>query len=871
MYAKSVLLGLMLALCARAEDAQVRCFAARAKVPEKWSGTRHYQRDRDVAVSHLVVDITPDFKQRTISGSSVITFKPIAKPLEELSMDAVDLSIDRVEASAAIANYQVTEDKIVITFNEPLPADKEASVTVRYHAHPEKGVYFRTPEMGYKAGDEHLFTQGEASESRYWFPSYDYPNQKFTTEVICHVPAEMTVLSNGKFVGQEKDAKGLTAFHWSQEKPQANYLMSLIAGNFKSVRAAHRDIPVAFYTPQSQIAEAPESFTNTLDMLDFYEKETGVSYPWAKYYQVVVEDFVAGGMENTSITTLTDRTLHRTKETENIRTSEGLVAHELAHQWFGDLLTCRDWSHIWLNEGFATFYALLYAEHLHGHDDFVYGFFNTSHSILGVTNDTTPIVSRKFHNPDDLFNYLPYEKGSFVLQMLRSDLGPELYRKCIHTYLKRHEYGNVITEDLNKVVNELSGKSYDKFFDQWVYHAHYPELSVDYSWDEKSKLAKVSVKQNQKLSDDVLLFEAALNIVFTGPFGRVEKTASFSKAEEDFYFALPKAPTSVLLNPEFDLLAKIEFANQPSSMLLTQLEDKSVGARLQAADLLKDKKDRATVDALKRALNKDTFYGVRVQAARALQAIHSDESLDALLGSLQQSDARVRQAVVAAIAGFYNEKAFETARAILSKETNVDIIAADAQGIALYHKPEIRETLLQLLAHESFHDVVADAAIRAMRAQDDPDYISPIREFVSAHATNLQTRTFASALETIGYLARNETNRDEAREFLLSHINNKKKGVQLGAMRALGLLEDPKAIPALETFANASREIDPQPVAEKAIADIRAARKPTDNLKDLRSEVLDLQKESRKLRKELETVEKKGTARTSSSRPTGKH
>ncbi|MDB6059468.1 MAG: Peptidase rane alanine aminopeptidase, partial [Verrucomicrobiales bacterium] len=547
-------------------------------------------------------------------------------------------------------------------------------------------------------------------------------------------------------------------------------------------------------------------------------------------------------------------------ETENIRTSEGLVAHELAHQWFGDLLTCRDWSHIWLNEGFATFYALLYAEHLHGHDDYVYGFFNTSHAILGVTNDTMPIVTRKFDNPDDLFNYLPYEKGSFVLQMLRADLGPELYRTCIHTYLKRHEFGNVITEDLNKVVNELSGKSYDRFFDQWVYHAHYPELSVEYSWDEKSKLAKISVKQNQKLNDDVLLFEAPLNIVFTGPFGRIEKTAAFSKVEEDFFFALPKAPTSVLLNPEFDLLAKIDFANQPSSMLLAQLEDKSVGARLQAADLLKDKKDRATVDALKRALNKDTFYGVRVQAARTLQAIHSDESLEALLGSLQQSDARVRQAVVAAIAGFYNEKAFEAGRTILSKEKNVDIIASGAQGVGLYHKPDIRDALLQLLARESFHDVVADAAIRAMRAQDDPAYITPIREFIGNHSTNLQTRTFASALETVGYLARNETNRDDVREFLLGHINDKKKGVQLGAMRALGLLEDPKAIAALETFANASREIDPQPVAEKAIADIRAARRPTDNLKELRSGILDLQKESRSLRKELDEMQKKTNA-----------
>lgn len=866
MYAKLVLLGLLLAVAARGDDGQLYCSNLPGKTKPKWTGVRHYARDRDVAVSHLALDITPDFKQRTISGTAVITFKPIAKPLEELSLDAVDLDIDKVESTADIANYQVTDESIVITFKEAIAADKETTVTVRYHAQPQRGVYFRTPEMGYKPGDEHLFTQGEASESRCWFPSYDYPNQKFTTEVTCHVPEGMTALSNGEFVSQEKDANGWNAIRWSQTKPQANYLVSLIAGYFKSVRSKYHEVPVAFYTPPSEYAEAPDSFTNTTDMLEFYEKETGVPYPWAKYYQVAVQDFVEGGMENTSITTLTDRTLHRPQETENIRTSEGLTGHELAHQWFGDLVTCKDWSHIWLNEGFATFYELLYAEHLHGHDDFIYGFFNTSHAILSHTNDTTPIVTRKFDNPDDLFNYLPYEKGSFVLNMLRSDLGPDLYRTCINTYLKRHQFGNVVTDDLNKVVDELSGRSYDKFFDQWVYHAHYPELEVTYSWDEKTKLAKLSIKQTQNLSDDVLLFEAPLRIVFTGKFGRVEKTANFSRADEDFYFALPQAPKTVLLDPEFALLARIDFENQPTSMLLAQLEDKeSVGARLQAADLLKDKKDHGTVDKLKQALNNDAFYGVRIQVAKSLQSIHSDESLEALAASLKQSDARVRQAVVAAIAAFYNEKAYETNRAILATEKNPDIVAPDMMGIGLYHKPEIHDTLLQLLDRKSFHDIIVDAAISAMREQDDPVYVAPIRDFVTNHFKTMQTRSIASAFEAIGYLARNETNKDEAREFLLRYINDKKKGVQLGAMRALGLLEDPKAIPALETFANASKETEEQPVAEKAIADIRAARRPTDNLNEVRTEILALQKESRKMRKELDDLDKKGNAVRSKS------
>jgi aminopeptidase N len=442
--------------------------------------------------------------------------------------------------------------------------------------------------------------------------------------------------------------------------------------------------------------------------------------------------------------------------------------------------------------------------------------------------------------------------------MLRADLGPDLYRKCINTYVERHKFGNVVTDDLNKIIDELSGRSYDKFFDQWVYHAHFPELDVDYTWDEQTKLAKVSVKQTQKLSDDVLLFECPLKIVFKGRFGAIEKTAGITKAEEDFYFALPQAPTLVLLNPDFSLLAKIDFHDQPTAMLHTQLEDKEhVAARLTATEQLKNKKDQATIDKLKKALNADPFYGVRIQAANALQSIHSDESLEALIVSTKQADARVRKAVIAAISGFYNEKAYDTEHTVLAKEKNTDIIISDTQGLGLYHKPEIHDTLIGLLNRPSYRESVANGAIAAMRSQDDPIYVAPIRDFIQKPEPNLQTRSFASALETIGYLARNETNKDEPHEFLLRYINSKKKGIQLGAMRALGLLEDPKAIAVLETFANSSKETEEQPVAEKAIADIRAARKPTDNLKELRDQVLDLQKQSKKLEKDFEDLQKK--------------
>src|ERR1017187_7012906 len=351
---------------------------------------------------------------------------------------------------------------------------------------------------------------------------------------------------------------------------------------------------------------------------------------------------------NNVISELLTETSLFTAATENLSSSQGLVAHEMAHQWFGDLVTCKDWSHIWLNEGFATYYALLYDGHKNGADSMLYGFYTTARRIFSVTNDTGSIVNRTFDHPDDIFGILPYQKGSFVLRMLRAQLGEDLYRRCIKTYLERHQYGNVVTHDLSSVIEEFSGRAYDQFFDQWVYHAHYPELAAAYSWDENAKLAKISLQQKQALSDDVLLFNFPLTVVFNGKSGRVEKTITVKEASEDFYFSLPEAPAGVRLDPRLEVLAKISI-DLPPPMLEAQLADKDdVVGRLQAVTALKDKKDHASVARLKTALNHDAFYGVRVEAADALASIHTDESLDALLGSLEQSDARVRSAVIAA-------------------------------------------------------------------------------------------------------------------------------------------------------------------------------------------------------------------------------
>jgi len=831
---------------------------------------RKYAPDREVEVLHLALDVTPDFKQRTVQGKATIQFKPLLNPVREIRLDAVDLSVESVTSTERVQAFQVTDDKVVVTFVDEIPPNKEATVTVTYHAEPTEGLYFRTPEMGYKEGDTHLFTQGEEIEARHWYPCFDSPNMKFTSEITCRIPEGMTSISNGRLVSEEKDpATGLVAFHWSQDKPHANYLISLCAGYFKKIEDKFRDIPIAFYTPASEINEAQTSFRDTKDMLTFFEKEIGVPYPWAKYSQVCVNDFVEGGMENTSCTTLTDSTLF-TDATENIRNSEGLIAHEMAHQWFGDLVTCKDWSQIWLNESFATYYETLYNEHKNGRDNMLYELYGRARQITGITNDVNAIVRRNFDNSHEMFGYLSYPKGGWVLHMLRSQLGADLYRRCIKTYLERHQYGSVVTDNLRSVIEELTGRSFDQFFDQWLYHGRQPQLDVSYSWDENTKLARVSIRQTQKVDENVVLFNFPLTIRFKGKSGTTDKQITVREKEEDFYFPLEAAPEIVRLDPEYTLLAKTSF-RVPNAMLYAQLADKSDSiGRILAIEQLAEKKDKESVAKLKKALNEDAFYGVRIEAARALRSIHLDEALEALLDSKKQSDARVRQQVISDVADFYRDTAYKSAFDTLEKEKNPDITAGAIRGLGSYAKPEVHDALIKFLNSESYRNELAVAAIGGMRSQDDPAYIAPLLENFSKRREAYTSRGFAQGLSAVAYLARNEEKKENVRQFLVDHVNDKKKTVQRAAISALGTLGDPQAIAVLQTFASASKETPERSAAERAITDLRAGRKPVDDFKNLRQEVLELQRSNRELRKELDTLKKTTEAKASTPAEKGK-
>jgi aminopeptidase N len=816
---------------------------------------RQYAPDRLADILHIIIDVTPDFETRTIAGTTTIKFAPIAKALTEFRLDAIDLDVSKVTSSAEMAGYDVTDKAITITFEPPITPGDETTVTVVYQAEPKEGLYFRTSEMGYREEDTHLFSQGETHTAPYWYPNYDYPNERSTSEVICRVPKEMTVLSNGRLVSEEVDSRsGLKAVHWLQDKPHANYLIALVAGKLAKIESKYRNIPIAFYTPASQIKYAGNSFKDTADMLEFFEKEIGVPYPWDKYYQAVVQDFQFGGMENTSLTILTDNTLF-TDETENIESSQSLVAHEMAHQWFGDYVTCKDWSHTWLNEGFATFYEDLYDYHKNGRNSFLAGLYSTASNLLSERNEHKPIVNRSYDNTWEQFDYRTYGKAGWVLHMLRVELGEDMFRKCVKTYLERHALGSVVTDDFRSVIEELTGRTFDRFFDQWIYHGRYPDLKISYQWSQKDNLAKVSIEQMQEVNDNVMLFHFDTKVRFIIDDQTIDRRITIDNKQHDFYFPLPKEPDIVRFDPDYGLLAKIDF-EKPTAMLYKQLENQDdVIGQLLAIDALDKKKDKKTVAKLKEILNSDSFYVVLRRAASALQEIHTTEAFDALAESLDQKDARVRQQVVRQIGEFYRMESFELTKEILKNEKNPAILAIAIRNLGRYNDEEAQHILIDYLNCDSYRNRLASAAIDAIHMLDEPLFIEPLQKTLKENEQQFPSRDFSRALDTLAYISRSEEDKTDIRNFLIGYVNHPKQIIQAGAIGALGTLEDPKAIPVVETFSSEEPDDVVERAANSALKELREHKQLVpDEIVQLRETVDKLRNETQTLKDDLEDI-----------------
>ncbi len=829
--------------------------------------TRHYAPDRQVDVQHIKLDVTPDFEHASIAGAATLRFAPIAKPLESLRLDAVDLRVTAVRSSHTVRDWSAGADDLTVVFDAPISVDEQAWVEIDYSAEPIEGLYFRTPAMGVPASDVHCWTQGETHEARHWFPCFDYPNERSTTELVCHVPAEMTVVSNGRLVSEVAGAgAGLKTVHWLQDKPHVSYLLCFVAGRLEKLTAQHGDVPLGFYTQPSKAAYAANPFTDTADIMAFFEAEIGVDYPWAKYDQATIGDFMWGGMENTTLTTLTQRTLYEdAKDDFRSARARSLNAHEMAHQWFGDYVTCKDWSHLWLNEGFATYYALLYEGHKSGRDAMLYGLYlDARDEILLPENllDLRPIVFRTYEYPQDQFDFRNYPKASWVLHMLRSQVGDELFRRAIHTYLERHALGEVETEDLREVFEELSGKPLDRFFDQWLYHGGVPELKVTYRWLAKEQLAHVSVVQTQTASDDVLTFEFPMTLRFVVDGKTVDEAVDVTERQHDFYVKLPAEPTIVRFDPEYTLLAKVAFDKSVALFEADLKNEADMIGRVLACEGLAKQRTSSAVAALRNAVQNDSFYGVREAAARALREMRTEEATAALVASVSQADARVRRAVVEELGQCYDDAARAKLIAIAGDADESALVAAAAiESLGRTSGEDASRAIRAALAGRSFHNDRVRAAFLAIRDTNDAAWGPELMDAIAAHETDVDSRDLTEGFLTLAQISQRGRRRDAAYDFLAAYLESPREPVRLAAVEALGELHDPRVRTLLGPYATAGRD-DRMARAAKAalkVLDDRGEFVP-DEIGELRREVRELREAQEKLKGQLKTLESKDSA-----------
>ncbi len=385
--------------------------------------------DRPIDILHIALDLDVSLKTQSVSGKATLDFQP-NRPVTSFTLDAVDLKVSEVRDVSAKGEpgktlaFETTGKELEIRFEAPLTREQPKRIEISYSVkEPRSGLHFFKPTETEPDVPWMVWSQGQPEGNRYWFPCFDRPNERQTTELIARVDKEFTVLSNGKLIRQEALEDGQrTEFHWKQDKPHVSYLVTLVAGKFAVVEEKWRGKSITYYVSPDQEENARQTFGRTPQMLDFFSERFGIDYPWEKYAQVVVEQFTSGGMENTSATTLYQDVMHDERALVD-SSPDWLIAHELGHQWWGDLVTCRDWSHLWLNEGFATYCEVLWEEHKLGRDERDYLLYRKSKEARGQAGQDRPIVDRRYPSPDTMFDDRAYPKGGWVLHMLQVPVG----------------------------------------------------------------------------------------------------------------------------------------------------------------------------------------------------------------------------------------------------------------------------------------------------------------------------------------------------------------------------------------------------------------------------------------------------------------
>ena len=707
-------------------------------------GTAHPERVRKYDLQHQSTTVRFDWPRQAVVGTTTLTIAGLsgASPLSNVVIDAGDMTFKRVASGSRALKYDYDGHALTVHLATPLRAGQKTSITIDYDgANRTKGAYFRPAK-------HIVWTQGETEDNHYWVPTYDFPNDKTTWEFYIWTANGERALSNGTLAGSRVVGDSIE-WHWVLDKPASTYLMTAVTGNYVVLQdTPWRTVPVGYWTYPDSVDAARRGFAKTPQAIDVFSRKTGVPYPWVKYDQIVIPEFQYGGMENVTATSQNDAEILHPAWSEPQANSVPLMAHELGHQWYGDLLTTSDWGDVWLNEGFATFMQQIFKEDNLGVDEAALDRLGAQEQTIDADRRTRrPLVwNRWVTDPIEVFfSGHIYPKGATVLQMLRHQLGETLFWKAMNKYTTAHAYGNVVTADLEKAFEETTGKDYKAFFDQWVYGAGFPVFQVSYLWDRAANRLVIDAREVQARDSLTGFFDVDVDIEARTDSGTVRFVVPVRNGTGEAGANLKAPPRSIRWDKGNWVLDLTDFPRSTAMMQYQLVNDDDVLGRIEAVDVLAQRPaDQNALNALILASRNDRFWGVRARAVDAIGIWGSDSAravipqmrqvANALVAATRDPDARVRQESATALGrlpltGTVARDVIIRLREIARSDPSLIVRGAALGSDIRLEKNAAIPLAKQMMTADVWQNVIRTPAVNALKAVGTPEALQLVQQY----------------------------------------------------------------------------------------------------------------------------------------------
>ena len=676
---------------------------------------------RTMDLLHMDLDLRFDWKSQQVIGKAKLRLTPYFYPQKIVVLDAQDFEFGRVawmhKGQLETLSYRYDNQEIQIYLPEEASVEDTVALEVNYVAFPEKnsgegsaaitdtkGLYFIDPMDTIPGKPTMLWTQGETQHSSKWFPTNDRPNERMTHDIWLTVPDSMVSISNGRLLKEESLGNGMRKDHWKMDLPHAPYLVAIAVGDFAKVTASHGDLPLGYYVEKGFEKGAAKVFASTPEMISYFEKRLGVPFPWQKYDQIVVRDFVSGAMENTTASIFMEELLLDEREALDSEW-DYIIAHELFHQWFGDLVTAESWSNLTLNEAFANYSEYLWNEKRYGQDQADLKLVVEKEGYLAEADaEPKELIRFNYADAEDLFDAHSYNKGGLVLHMLRRELGDAAFFKGLNLYLTQHAFQAVEAHDLRLAMERVSGRDLNWFFNQWFFAKGHPELKVEVDYSQPENLL-LRFSQVQDLNETPV-FQLPITISWYEGEVRKTKTVQVTKAEQELVLENGSPVSLVYVNEGQEILMK---GNQvlTNAQYLRQFKESQLGvARYAALDSLVSRDAAEELGIVLPLALEDSFAAIR---ERGLSLLQGGDQWKEALGELEEKIYRLAEedpqnkvrASALEVLTEWNPSGYRGAFTRLARDPSYLVAGAALMGLARVADPVVELSWMETFERET--------------------------------------------------------------------------------------------------------------------------------------------------------------------------